>query len=136
MPLVPDDRLGRRARHRSHTPKPRFNEFNPPGGCNKVSVDRLGVTSDAEIAEIAIKAFASVSGDSSRGRFLGWYVLKVKDVKKVGCRVECSPLEENPYHADIVFPEDKAAEGKHPYRSFAKKLAYRCATFKKWGDWA
>lgn len=135
MPFVLDDKLGRRAKHRSLTKKPRFNEFNPPRGCNKISVDRLGVTSDAEIAEIAIKAFASVGGDSRRGRFLGWYVLTVRDVKKVGCRVECSPLEDNPFHADVVFPEDKAAEHKHPYRDLAKQLAL-ASTFKKWGDWA
>lgn len=135
MPFFLGDKLGRRAKHRSHIPKPRFNEFNPPGGCNKISVDRLGVTSDAEIAEIAIKAFAQFGKDSKRGRFLGWYVLTVKDVKKAGCRVECSPVPENPYHADIVFPEDEAVQNRHPYRIIAKALAL-ASTFKEWGDWA
>lgn len=134
MPFVLDDKLGRRAKHRSHIQKPRFYEFNPPGGSNKISVDRLGVTSDAEIAEIAIEAFASSDGGSKRGRFLGWYVLTVKDVKQVGCRVEYSPIPENPYHADIVFPQDEAVQDKHPHRIFAKALA-SASTFKKRGDW-
>lgn len=135
MPFVLADKLGRRAKHRSHIPKPRFNEFNPPRGRNKISVDRLGVTSDAEVAEIAIKAFASSDEDSKRGRFLGWYVLTVRDVKKAGCTVECSSLPENPYHAHIVFPEDQAVQNRHPYRIVAKALAL-ASTFKKWDDWA
>lgn len=134
MPLLLSDELGRRAKHRSRTPKPRFYEFNPPGGCNKISVDCLGATSDAEIAEIAIKAFSSLAEDSTRGRFLGWYVLTVKDVKRAGCCVECDSRPENPYHAHIVFPEDQAVQDKHPYRSLAKALA-SASTFKKWGDW-
>lgn len=141
MPFVLDDKLGRRAKHRSHIQKPRFYEFNPPKGCNKISVDRLGVARDAEIAEIAIKAFSRPDedskrdGDSKPGRFLGWYVLTVKDVKQVGCRVECSPIPENPYHADIVFPQSEAVQDRHPHRILAKALA-AASTFKKWGDWA
>ena len=134
MPLVLSDKLGRRAKYRSHVRKPRFNEFNPRSGCNKISVDRLGTASDTEIAEIAIEAFSSLGEDSTRGRFLGWYVLTVKDVKRAGCCVECDSRPENPYHAHIVFPEHQAAQDKHPYRSLAKALA-SASTFKKWGDW-
>lgn len=134
MPLVLSDKLGRRAKHRSHTPKPRFYEFNPPGGCNKISVDRLGVASDAEIVAIAIKESSSLGEDSTRVSFWGWYVLTVRDVRRVGCCVESDPLRENPYHAHIVFPENQAAQDKHPYRSLAKALA-SASTFKKWGDW-
>lgn len=134
MESILSDRLGRRAKHRSHTRKPRFYEFNPPRGCNKISVDQLDVSSDAEIAEIAIKAFTRPDTGSMDIRFWGWHVLTVKDVRQVGCCVESDPDPENPYHAHIVFPKDKAVEDIHPYRLFARELASR-SSFKKWGDW-
>lgn len=125
MQFLPNDGLGRRAKHRSHTLKPRFYEFNPPRGCNKISVDRLGVSSDAKIAEIAIKPFTRPDSGSPDIRFWGWHVLTVKDVRQVGCCVECDPEPENPYHAHIVFPKDKAVQYIHPYRLFARELASR-----------
>lgn len=134
MEVLPSDQLGRRAKYRSHTPRPRFNEFNPRAGVNRISVDRLDITSDSEVAEVAIRSFASPDTDSNEIRFWGWYVLSVRDVMRAGCCVECQPEPENPYHAHIVFPEDMAVREKHPYRSVAKKLA-SSSEFKKWGDW-
>ena len=134
MVLLLSDRLGHRAKHRSHTRKPRFSEFNPPRGRNKISVDRLGASSDAEIAEIAVKAFTRPDLGATDIRLRGWHVLTVKDIRQVGCCVECDPEPENPYHAHIVFPKDKAVQDVHPYRLFARELASR-SSFKKWGDW-
>ena len=134
MGFILSDKLGRRAKYRSHTARPRFYEFNPRAGFNRISVDRLGITSDSEAAEVAIRSFTSLATDSREVRFLGWYVLSVRDVKRTGCWVECQPEPENPYHAHIVFPENRAVQEKHPYRSVAKELASH-SKFKKWGDW-
>ena len=134
MQFVLSDELGRRERHRSYTRRPRFSEFNPPRGRNKISVDRLGVSSDAEVAEIAIKTFTRPDSSSTDTRFLGWHVLTVRDIRHVGCCVEGDPEPENPYHAHIVFPEDRAVQDRHPYRLLARQLASR-SRFKKWGDW-
>lgn len=134
MQFVLSDELGRREKHRSHTRRPRFSEFNPPRGRNKISVDRLGVSSDAEVAEIAIKTFIRPDSSSTDIRFLGLHVLTVRDIRQIGCCVEGDPEPENPYHAHIVFPEDRAVQDRHPYRLLAKQLASR-SRFKKWGDW-
>ena len=109
---------------------PRFRKFLPPNNSNEISVNRLGLASDSKMAEIGIRN-ATALGKA----FCGWYVLSVIDVKEAGCRVEPSPNNDNPYHADITVPVALDAEDRrYELIEIARDLAYR-ANFQSWGDW-
>lgn len=65
----------------------------------------------------------------------GWYTLTAADVDEAKCILQCSPTEENAYHADILMPVDlSAADHRDDLMEFARDLAYR-AGFEPWGDW-
>ncbi len=69
------------------------------------------------------------NASKSGKKFRGWYTMMASDVGEVGCRIYRTPLDSNPYHADIVLPVPLDAEdGKDVVREFAIDLAYR-ATF-------
>ena len=144
MPAVIDriDTLGReessestakkvyRNRHSKSRGGPSVQRFKPPKNSNKLSVNRLGYASEAEMSEIGVRHAAE------RGKsFWGWYVLHAGDVKDVGCTVEPSPALDNQYHADIVIPVAlDAKERREDLIEYARDLAYR-ASFRPWGDW-
>ena len=84
----------------------------------------------ATLAEMGVRN-ASLSGKE----FWGWYILTVKDIEDVGCKIIPSPLEDNPYHADILVPVAlDAKDRKDALREYAIGLAYS-ATFSPWGEW-
>ena len=110
---------------------PRVYKFLPPKESNEISVNRLGLASDSEMAEIGIYNAAAL-----KKSFWGWYVLPVIDVKEVGCSVQPSPYRDNPYHADITVPVALDADDRrNELREIARDLAYR-ANFQSWGDWS
>ena len=110
---------------------PRVGRFKPPKDSNEISTNRFGFASESEMAAIGSRNAVS------RGKsFWGWYILSVHDVEEAGCRVVPSPLSNNPYHADIVFPVALDAEDRRDLLiEFARDLAY-CATFRPWGAWS
>ncbi|MCY4301295.1 MAG: hypothetical protein OXC68_06110 [Aestuariivita sp.] len=105
-------------------------KFEPPRNTNEISVNRMDLASAAVLAELGTQN-ASTSGR----RFWGWYTIMMKDVEEVGCCVVPTPLDGNPYHADIVVPIALDAEDrKDVLREYARDLAYH-ATFVPWGEW-
>ena len=127
MRLRQQDKLGRRARWQGKARKAErrgkvhWSAFE--AGRDEISVDRLGVVPDDEVAEIAMREF--------NDKFYGWYVLTVLDVSMAGCTAQCSEKDGNPYHADIVCPKCDADDRKHFLREIAVRLAAR-AEFKPW----
>ena len=132
MGLREHDKLGRRAKWQGRARRAERNgnvnwrEFELQAGLDEISVDRLGVVPDDEVAEIAKREF--------KGKFYGWYALTMWAVSKVGCNARCSPTDGNPYHADIVCPAGDLNDRKHFVRELGLRLAAR-AEFKRWGDW-
>lgn len=104
--------------------------FKPPKGSNEISVNRMGLAPDDQMAEIGMK-----NAESLNKSFWGWYILSAGDVEAVGCSLRLSPLLDNPYHADIIIPVALDAEDtRDALIEFARDLAYH-ATFQPWGDW-
>ena len=89
-------------------------------GAREMSVDRLTLSPSNEAVAIADAAAAGREGNRS---FYGWAVITVAEVIGVGCVVVASPLQWNPYHADIVLPESAVDEWEQ--RQYALELAAR-----------
>lgn len=129
MGLRQQDKLGRRAKWQGKAQRAErsgnvnWRAFEVQAGKNEISVDRLGVVPDEEVAKIAKREF--------NDKFYGWYVLTVLDVSREGCTARCSATDGNPYHADIVCPEGDCNGRKHCLREVAMRLAAR-AEFKPW----
>ena len=66
---------------------------------DRLSVDRLDLASNAEMAEIADRVAA---GRGPSRNFYGWAVVSVAVAERDGRTVEATPLLDDPYHADIV----------------------------------
>ena len=89
-------RLAKRAR--TVIPK---NVFLEKAGNMRISVDRLSLAPTAEAIRIADEVA------NQRGRtFYGWAVITAEGASGNGRFVEPSPLERNPFHADIVLPSE------------------------------
>lgn len=105
-------------------------KFEPPNNTNEISVNRMDLAPNVTLAEVGVRN-ASLSGK----RFWGWYILAVGDVEDIGCSAIPTPLDHNPYHADIIVPVALDAEDRRDdLREYAIGLAYR-ATFVPWGEW-
>ena len=113
---VSSSRIARRAR------RPNFqvplNVFLPPRGESNISVDRLSVAPHEEAVAIAD------SRDEARNRtFYGWAVISTESAIHNGRLVAASPIPDvNPYHADIVLPEN-AAYDREEQKRHAQELA-------------
>lgn len=101
-------------RARNAIPK---NVFLEKIGIAKLSVDRLSVAPLKDIAIIADEA-AMMRGRS----FYGWACLNASKACLDRRKVQASPTQNNPYHADIELPE-KAVEDKEEQMSHAQQLA-------------
>ena len=75
----------------------------------ELSVDRLQYAPDSEAVEIGDR---NAANRGSGRTFYGWAVLTVVSASQDQRRVRPSPLPDgtNPYHADIVLPEDADPE--------------------------
>ena len=105
-------------------------KFIPPKNSNGLSVNRMGVAPDAEMAEIEKK-----NAEANDRDFWGWYILSAQDIEDAGCHLKESPTSDNPYHADIVIPVPFDTENRHDkMEEYANALAKR-AEFHPWGDW-
>ncbi len=115
---------------RGEAPRPPASKFKPPDGSCELSVDRMNFVDQRELAKLAEKN--STRNDPS---LRGWYTLKAGDVAEAKCTVQGSPLEGNPYHADIILPVNvSAVDSRDDLMEYARNLAY-LADFEPWGDW-
>ena len=89
-------------------------------GVREISVDRLTLAPPDEVVAIADAVAAGREGNRS---FYGWAVITAAEVISVGCAVIASPLQWNPYHADIVLPASAVDEWEQ--RQYALELAAR-----------
>ena len=119
-----DEELGRsvfsrrraiRAR-RSRVPADVFLEKE---GEPKISVERLSVAPPDEATEIAEAVAAKRNANAT---FCGWAVLTASSARENGREALASPIENNPYHADIVLPE-AAVEDREEQKRHALELA-------------
>ena len=79
--------------------------FMPRKGEVRLSMDRLTIAPPGKISQIAADTIRKTTSDR---QFLGWAVVSVQDVADNGGRVVASPIPDNPYHADIILPDDTA----------------------------
>ncbi len=111
--------------------------FEPPRNTNEISVNRLSLATKNTLAEIGERNANLMKCPRSghKNKFWGWYTLTASDIRESGCSIKPTPLNDNPYHADIVVPVSPEAEkSKDAFREYAKVLAYR-AKFVPWGKW-
>lgn len=84
-----------------------------------LSVDRLTIAPRGDILEVAY-----ANATKRHLRFHGWAQINVEDAQELGCRVAASPVHNNPWHADIVLPDD-VVERRDAHRELAHELAKR-----------
>jgi hypothetical protein len=87
-----------------------------------LSVDRLGHASDEAMTAIGDRIAA---GREGKRTFYGWAVLSVDSAERMGRTVRATPLDDNPYHADIDLHLAKGAEQRDDRTEHAKDLAER-----------
>ena len=105
-------------------------KFEPPNNTSEISVNRMDLAPTVTLAELGVR-----NASLSSKKFWGWYTLTAGDIEEAGCRIIPTPLDDNPYHADIVVPVALDTEDrKDALREYAIGLAY-CATFVPWGEW-
>ena len=94
-------------------------------GVDKISVDRLCCASLSVFVQIGDE----IAKNRSNGKrsFYGWAVLTVQEAECSDRKVESTPIENNPYHADICLmdlPSDddelKLAQNRHAVALAAK----------------
>lgn len=130
--LSPDDPLGRyitsesRARKAQNTGKIAYDVFQEKIERDSLSVDRLDLASDREMAEIADRN-AAVSGRP----FFGWVVVSVHQASQMGRQVEPTPFLDNRYHADIHLNLPNGSERRDVRTQHALNLAKQ-AVYRLW----
>jgi hypothetical protein len=106
-----------KAARRLRNSRARHYDFLPREGVVEISVDRLSVAGLKKATAIAD------TRDHVHGRtFYGWVVVVAREVAHEGRCVVASPLEGNPYHADIILPKH-AAEDRAEQEHHAQELA-------------
>lgn len=127
-PLRPDDPLGRAEYGRSRAKRWRkghkdHQTFLVRREDENISVDRLGHTTDDEIAQIQeqLAARREASG------FYGWAVLPVREANRSGRNVRPCPVRQhhinNPYHAVIELNLTADAHRREQQKKHATELS-------------
>ena len=123
-PLVSSDPLGRyvlsrrRARRALNTGVILSNLFLEKADADSLSVDRLGLAPDHEMAKIGDRNAAA------RGKsFFGWAVVSVQRASEMRRHVEPNPLLDNPYHAEIILNLPSGIERRDEAKQHALNLA-------------
>ena len=100
-----------------------FRVFLESAGTLEISVDRLDWVDEEEATKISDNVAANRTYMFKRNvRFYGWAVVSSEDALRNGRLVNASPLESNPYHADIILPE-LAGEMRDEQIRHAQELA-------------
>lgn len=108
--IAPDEYLGRRissrrdANRMQRTNKVPYSYFMPKEGDVRLSVDRLAIAPIGNISEIAAATILRTSGN----QFRGWAVVRAEAAAASERSVAASRIPGNPYHADIILPDDIA----------------------------
>ena len=79
--------------------------FLPKRGEVSISVDRLNVAPQSDLT-----ALAHAASGSRDGPFCGWASIATEDACRNRRRVEASPVDGNPYHAEILLPSSAATD--------------------------
>lgn len=122
-----DDNLGRcvysgrdkKKINNGHTPYRLFFTNSP-----KISVDRLDYKTNEQMTEIA-----DANGENRKQKFYGWAEITVRATKEMDRKVEISPTLDNPWHADIVLPENAKED-----EILQKEHAHSLALHARWRD--
>ena len=85
-----------------------------------ISVDRLFGFCLEKLTAIQDK-----HAEKRKQNFYGWASIKALDARKNSRKVQSSPIENNPYHANIILPKNIEDDDR---RSSAKELAF----YSKW----
>ncbi len=120
--ISPEEELGRgvfssKNAQRAERSKVPFNVFLEKEGQTDISVDRLSIAPEEEAIAIADNVAAARSAT-----FYGWAFLTAEESVHNERQVIPSPLDNNPYHADIRLP-DPVAEDREEQKRHAKELA-------------
>ena len=94
-----------------------LNAFLETEGQTDISVDRLSIAPAKEAVAIADNVGAARSRT-----FYGWAVVTAEEARRNGRKAIASPLDNNPYHADIRLP-DLAAKDREEQKRHAQELA-------------
>ncbi len=121
--LDPNDNLGRRVLSSSSAKKNiRFHVFLERYGIRTISVDLLKDDSHNTVQCLAEQAA------EQRGRtFYGWAVVPVFLAEENGRDALASPIDDNPFHADIRLPTEAEIS-----REIQKRHAKELADFAVW----
>ena len=94
--------------------------FREKFGELRASIDRLDLADLASLTDLHDKARGG-------GRFKGWHVLTAEQIRSANCEVVEDPLLDNPWHANIVFPDiTKIDEDEW------KQVSHTLATMAHW----
>lgn len=89
---------GRRARRAALRGHIEYDIFENPG--RPLSADRFGFCAEKKLADIQDQ-----NAKRRAQKFYGWAKLQALAARKSGRKVQSTPMELNPYHADIILPE-------------------------------
>ena len=98
-------------------------------GVDRISVNRLCCAS--------LSVFIQIGNEVAKNRtngtrsFYGWDVLRVKNAEGSGRKVESTPIEGNPYHADICLMNLPSDDTLHTVQY---RHALELAVNSKWWD--
>jgi hypothetical protein len=127
-PLTPHDPLGRGVFSSAEAKRWRrgadggvTRTFDEPGQPS-LSVDRLGHASDDVMTAIGVRIAAGREGNRN---FYGWAVVSVDSAERMGRTVRVTPLDDNPYHADIDLNLSEGADQRDDRIEHVKDLADR-----------
>ena len=119
--IAPQEELGRgvfssQEKKRAERSRISLQVFLEKEGETDISVDRLDYPTPQEAAAIGERA--AVARDRT---FYGWAVVTAENAGTHQRQVRATPLQDNPYHADIVLP-DIASEDREEQKRHAQEL--------------
>ena len=120
--IAPDEELGRsvysrREAKRAARNRAGLNSFLEKQGESRISIDRLSV---APLDEAI--AIADARGVARNRTFYGWAAVVSEVACANGRQVSANPQLDNPYHGDIILPEN-AIEDREIQKAHAQELA-------------
>ncbi len=120
--IAPEEELGREVfsskdAKRARRSRVSLNAFLETEGQTDISVGRLSIAP----AEEAVAIADNVGATRSR-TFYGWAFITAEEARRNRREAIASPLDNNPYHADIRLP-DLAAEDREEQKRHAQELA-------------
>ena len=122
--IAPEEDLGRgifsrRNARRAERSRAPYNVFLEKVGQTDISVDRLSIAPEKEAVAIADNVGAARTPPAD---CYGWAVVTAEEARRSEREAIASPLNTNPYHADIRLP-DLTAEDREEQKRHAQELA-------------